>query len=48
MIFCGGGGGLVVGGGSGVVGGGIFCGECGVFALLMDFKEVMVTSPPGH
>ena len=23
-----------------------FCGDLGVFALLMDFKEVMLTSPP--
>ena len=24
----------------------VFCGDWGVFALLMDFKEVMLTSPP--
>ena len=29
-----------------MVGGGSFCGDWGVFALVMDFKEVMLTSPP--
>ena len=29
-----------------MVGGGSFCGDLGVFALVMDFKEVMLTSPP--
>ena len=34
-------------GGGGVVGGGsFFCGDLGVFALLMGFKEVMLTTPP--
>ena len=28
-----------------MVGGGSFCGDWGVFALVMDFKEVMLTSP---
>ena len=23
----------------------VFCGDCGVFVLVMDFKEVMLTSP---
>ena len=42
--FCGSGGGLVVGGGSLVVVFFIVFG--GVFALLMDFREVMLTSTP--
>jgi hypothetical protein len=29
-----------------VVGGGSFCGDLGVFALVMDFIEVMLTSTP--
>ena len=29
-----------------MVGGGSFCGDLGMFALVMDFKEVMLTSPP--
>ena len=29
-----------------MVGGGSFCGDLGVFALVMDFREVMLTSPP--
>ena len=29
------------GGGAGVVGGGSFCGDWGVFALVMNFKEVI-------
>ena len=51
--FCGCGGGLVVGGGilvvgcgALVVGGGSVCGDLGVLALVMDFREVMLTSPP--
>ena len=28
-----------------MVGSGSFCGHWGVFALAMDFKEVMLTSP---
>ena len=44
--FCGCGGGLVVGGGVLGVGGGSICGDWGVLALVMDFREVMLTSPP--
>ena len=29
-----------------VGGGGSFCGDWGLFALVMDFKEGMLTSPP--
>ena len=29
-----------------MVGGGSFCGDWGVVALVMDFKGVMLTSPP--
>ena len=29
-----------------MVGGGSFCSDLGVFELEMDFKEVMVASPP--
>ena len=42
--FCGCGGGLVVGGGALVVGGGSICGDLGALALVMDFREVMLTS----
>ena len=45
--FCVGVGGLVVGGSALVFGGGsFFCGDWGVFALVMDVKRVMLTSPP--
>ena len=48
--FCGGGVGLVVGAGALVVGGGTFCGDLGggVFELVKDFREVMLTSPTEH
>ena len=36
----------MVGVGALVVGGGSFWGHWGVFALVMDFREVMLTSPP--
>jgi len=36
----------VVGGGALGVGGGSVCGDWGVLALVMDFREVMLTSPP--
>ena len=37
----------MVGGGALVVGGGgIVCGDWGVLALVLDFREVMLTSPP--
>ena len=29
-----------------MVGGGILCGDWGVLALVLDFREVMLTSPP--
>ena len=29
-----------------MVGGGIVCGDWGVLALVLDFREVMLTSPP--
>ena len=29
-----------------MVGGGIVCGDLGVLALVLDFREVMLTSPP--
>ena len=44
--FCGGGGGLVFSGGALVVGGGSICGDLGVLTLVMDFREVILTSPP--
>ena len=44
--FCDLGNGLVVGGGTLLVGGGSFYGDWGVFALMMDFREVMLTLPP--
>ena len=44
--FCGCGGGLVDSGGALVVGGGSVCGDWGLLALVMDFREVMLTSPP--
>ena len=43
--FCGCGGGLLVGGGTLGVGGGSVCSGWGVLALMMDFREVMLTSP---
>ena len=53
FYFCGcgsgfvvGGGELVVGGGPLVVGCGSVCGDWGVLTLVMDFREVMLTSPP--
>ena len=36
----------MVGVGALVVAGGSFWGHLGVFALVMDFREVMLTSPP--
>ena len=36
----------MVGGGALRVGGGNVCGDWGVLALVMDFREVMLTSPP--
>ena len=36
----------MVGGGALVGGGGSVCGDLGVLALVMDFREVMMTSPP--
>ena len=36
----------MVSGGALVVGGGSVCGDLGVLALVMDFREVMLTSPP--
>ena len=36
----------MVGGGALGVGVGNVCGDWGVLALVMDFREVMVTSPP--
>ena len=44
--FCGFGSGLVVGGDALVVGGGSFYGHFRGFALVMDSREVMLTSPP--
>ena len=41
-----GGGGLVVDGGGLVVGGGSLSGVLGLLALVMDVREVMLTSPP--
>ena len=41
--LCGCGGGLMVGGGALVVGGGSDCGDWGVLALVMGFREVMLT-----
>ena len=42
----------MVGGGALGVGGGSVCGYWGVLALVMDFREVMLTSPlltpPNH
>ena len=35
----------MVGCGALVVGGGSVCGDCGVLALVMDFREVMLMSP---
>ena len=29
-----------------MVGGGIVCGDLGVLALVLEFREVMLTSPP--
>ena len=46
LYFPGFGSGLEVGGGKLVVGGGSFGGHWGVFALVKDFREVMLTSPP--
>ena len=46
VIFCGLGSDLLVGGGALVVGGGSFWGHWGAFPLVMDFREVMLTSPP--
>ena len=43
--FCGCGGGLLVGGGTLGVGGASVCSGWGVLALMMDFREVMLTSP---
>ena len=43
--FCGCGGGLVGDGGTYLVGGGSLCGDLGVFPIVMDLKEVMLTSP---
>ena len=34
------------GGGALVVGGGSVCGDWAVLALVMDFREVILTSPP--
>ena len=36
----------MVSGGALVVGGGSICGDLGVLSLVMDFREVMLTSPP--
>ena len=44
--FCGCGSGLVVNGGALVIGGGSVCGDYAVLALVMDFREVMLNSPP--
>ena len=49
--FCGCGSGLVIVGGALVVGGGRVCSELGgggggLFAMVMDFIKVMLTSPP--
>ena len=44
--FCGYGGGEVVGCAALVVGGGNVCGDWGVLALVLDFREVMLTSHP--
>ena len=43
MVFCGGGGGLVIGGGTLLVGGGSFCDDLGGVSTG---DEVMLTSPP--
>ena len=45
-FFCGGRGGLIFGGGALLVGGGSVCGDWGVLALVMYFREVMLTSAP--
>ena len=37
---------IVVGGGALVIGGGIVYGDWGVLALVLDFREVILTSPP--
>ena len=41
--FCGCGGGLLVGGGALGVDGGSVCGDWGVLALVLDFRQVMLT-----
>ena len=46
VVFCGFGSGLVVGGGALVISGGSVWDQIGVFALVMDLREVMPTSPP--
>ena len=37
---------LRIGSGALVVGGGIICGDWGVLALVLDFKQVILTSSP--
>ena len=44
--FCGCGGDKGISGVALVVGGGSVCGDSGVLALVMDFREVLLTSPP--
>ena len=46
LFFCDWGSGLVVNGGALVIGGGSICGDYAVLALVMDFREVMLISPP--
>ena len=45
MFFCGSDGGLVVGGSALVACGGSVCGDLRVLALVIDFGDVMLTSP---
>ena len=46
LYLCGCVGGLEVRGGALVVGGGSVCVDWGVLAVVMNFREVMLTSPP--